>query len=669
MTFRRSIVWVLLGALAAGAGQAATWNVDNTVACNDSTCAPCCTIQGAVGKSSGGDIISVADGSYPENIDFRGMSSIGDITLQAASTPANVLVSPPTGHTVRHGDGHTNTVTIEGITFDSTEADKSCVYLDHAGDAVLRDVTANGCAYTAFLLDNTGSVTMEQCTANQSARTGIQVDGASEATLTGCTASSNAESGIKIINTAGSVTITNPTTNGNTDHGIDLDLDGPLTIQGATVTGSGGRGIWAYSRSTIEISSSVVSGGQEDGVRLETGGGSDLIDGVTLDGLQSDGNGLGSPGNGLYLTGVSGPVVVTDCIFDGNSSNGFEIVDSVLTDLEITGGHANSNTELGFEVRAAGNATVVGVEADSNSDGLFFAMTGTVTMADCGADGNQLGDGIRVEWLDPDTLDQVSITNCTANDNGLAGGGNGIYVKDVVGAVTIDGTTTNGNSRTNIRVDSTAGEVLISGCMASSGLEEGIKIDADVGPVTVESCTVDNNPLEGLLIRREDVDIETVTVTRNVFTNNGDSGVFLDDLAASGTYDVTCNDIVGNGHGLYLSAATTVDARYVWWGDASGPSGQGPGSGDTVFAELGGTILFAPWFTEPCAACVGVVNLTLANDSCIDTEAYEACYSITVGPNYGVYGPGGDLMLTAPLVHFEDGFFVGIDGSLTAGNP
>ena len=90
-------------------------------------------------------------------------------------------------------------------------------------------------------------------------------------------------------------------------------------------------------------------------------------------------------------------------------------------------------------------------------------------------------------------------------------------------------------------------------------------------------------------------------------------------------------------------------------------------SPEIVAAVPGGTVLFRPWYTEPCASCVGVANLTLSDDSCTDSESHEACVSITGGPNYGVYGPNGDLALSAKVIHFVDGFFVGIDGSLAAG--
>ncbi len=687
MAVRRVILWILLVVVATGAGWATTRIVDNTVTCDDTACAPCCTIQAAIGKSAGGDIVSVADGTYPETLDFRGMASIGDITVKAASTPGSVLVSsngndPAIHHQDQSPTLHMHTVTIEGITL-SSFSDEPCLWIGHAGETVLRDVTANNCDYTALLFKDdgsdgvTGDVTMERVTANNAAvKEGIRIEGGSSATsvtLTDCTTNSNPGAGVTVSNVAGAVQITNPTAENNGTQGIDLEISGPLTISGANITDNGREGIYALSTSTIEISSSVVTGSKNghEGVQLAGVDAVDTIDSVTLTGLQSNDN----EDNGVSLAFVGGPVTVTNCSFENNGSDGLDIWDSALGELMamgglvITGGHATGNDDRGYQVRATGDAAVDGAQADNNDDrGFFFELTGVVSFENCSASGNGLGDGIRVESFVSNNLDEVTITDCTANDNGLLDGGNGIYVKEVTGPVTIDGTTTNGNNRTNVRVDATAGEVMISDCTANSGLEEGIKIDADVGPVTIQNCTADGNTLEGFKIQKENVDLETITVTKNMVTNNGLTGVRLSNLAAMGTFDATCNDIVGNDSGMYHDSAVTVDARYVWWGDSSGPSGKGSGSGDTVWYEPGGSILFTPWFTEPCASCVGVVNLTLENDSCDSPETFEACYSITAGPNYGVYGPNGELTLTAPVVLLEDGFFIGVDGSLTAGN-
>ena len=178
-------------------------------------------------------MVSVAPGTYPENIDLRDMLSVGHITLEAASGPGTVLVSPVAGHTLRHGGSYSNTVWIDGISFASA-AGSSCVYLDHWGGAVLYDVDASNCGYTGILLDNTGNITMRRCTANSNARHGIQIDGASGVYMEDCTTNSNNMDGVLIINLDTMAELVNPTAVGNLEQGLDFDIDGDLIISGRT---------------------------------------------------------------------------------------------------------------------------------------------------------------------------------------------------------------------------------------------------------------------------------------------------------------------------------------------------------------------------------------------------------------------------------------------------
>lgn len=605
---RMSLTRILLGGLiilvGSGIGWAATVPVDEAhtllvnqahPSCSDSTCSPCCTIQGAVYFAFPDDVISVEPGTYAEQVDFRDMALVGDITLEALYGPGTVLVAPTTGHTLRHGDSYTNTVTIDGVDFSSATG-SACVYIDHQGDVVLTDVTANNCGYTAFVLDNTGSVTMERCTGNNSERIGIAIDGAASASLTDCTGSSNADSGI-VVYTTGNLDLVNPTAVGNTYDGISLVAVAPATVTDATVTDNDRDGIYVATSSTVTISNSTVSGSWAQGIDIEWYN-SDPVDGVTLTNVGVIDNGIDGVESGVRLREVTGPVLVTNCTFDNNGEDGFLSENSVLGDLEIFGGHANGNGDDGYDLRVTGNATVIGATANNNDEtGFVVEMPGTIFFQDCVANDNIDGSGFDLQWQDPDYLDGASVIDCTAHNNGLTGGGgNGIRVKHVVGPVTVVGARTNGNNRTGVRVDDTAGSVLVRRAESNFGLEEGFKIDADVGPVMVVDCVADGNVDEGLLINRETVDVESVSIRRNIFVNNGATGVDLPGLGGAGPFVARCNDIEGNAYGLYLDGPVTVDARNVWWGS---PSGPGPiGSGDGVYAEPGGTILHQPWLSQ-----------------------------------------------------------------------
>ena len=91
-----------------------------------------------------------------------------------------------------------------------------------------------------------------------------------------------------------------------------------------------------------------------------------------------------------------------------------------------------------------------------------------------------------------------------------------------------------------------------------------------------------------------------VTAVCSRFTNNNGSGVFVFN-SGQPTVQISSSALAGNGDaGLTNQNPAPVDARQNWWGDASGPSGIGPGSGDAVL----GNVLFDPWLPEDACTTV-----------------------------------------------------------------
>jgi hypothetical protein len=88
----------------------------------------------------------------------------------------------------------------------------------------------------------------------------------------------------------------------------------------------------------------------------------------------------------------------------------------------------------------------------------------------------------------------------------------------------------------------------------------------------------------------------TIDLAGEAITGHG-TGVYVEDLGVSSTssysVSVTDSDISGNtDYGVNNTVTTvTVDATGNWWGDPSGPSGVGPGTGDAVSANVD----YDPW--------------------------------------------------------------------------
>ncbi|MCK4658612.1 MAG: right-handed parallel beta-helix repeat-containing protein [Phycisphaerae bacterium] len=97
------------------------------------------------------------------------------------------------------------------------------------------------------------------------------------------------------------------------------------------------------------------------------------------------------------------------------------------------------------------------------------------------------------------------------------------------------------------------------------------------------------------------------------------------------------NSIHGNYWGLFYSADLTngVDAEGNWWGDASGPGGQGPGCGDGVSANVD----YSPW--------LGAMPGTSPMTRCTDDSIQDAIDASTNGDTINV--TAGTYDLSAPI--------------------
>lgn len=173
----------------------------------------------------------------------------------------------------------------------------------------------------------------------------------------------------------------------------------------------------------------------------------------------------------------------------------------------------------------------------------------------------------------------------------------------------------------------------------------GICISEKVGTstdITLVDITAEHNGRDGILVWTwyDYCSISDVTVIGGLFTNNGWAGIRVLNWPASGSKGgtvenvhiteaqiennpyigvwfelgysssdatssyVNYNNIEGNAnYGILNSGDGVLCGKCNWWGDISGPSGVGSGSGDPV----SDSVIYCPWLTDeyPYGDCIG----------------------------------------------------------------
>jgi len=107
---------------------------------------------------------------------------------------------------------------------------------------------------------------------------------------------------------------------------------------------------------------------------------------------------------------------------------------------------------------------------------------------------------------------------------------------------------------------------------------------------TIKNCIIRRSLSSGIhMSGSSSPDISCCDITENEYG--------IGNFSSSGSPNLTNNNIFGNfsfGIYNYSPGAITLNAINNWWGDASGPSGVGPGSGDAVSSD----VIYDPWLTE-----------------------------------------------------------------------
>ena len=324
-------------------------------------------------------------------------------------------------------------------------------------------------------------------------------------------------------------------------------------------------------------------------------------DNVTISNLTVDGN---NPSVTSSVTAGGSDIDARNGIIDNwplGVFNGFVVHDVTVKNVFLRGIYASSGGTFNFR-----DNTVTNVQADPSSVAIFnFLGSGVIK----GNNVSYANDAISSNWSAGTQFLNNTITHSgggvhTDNAGSVAGntpdlisgnkvsscapGGYGVYSFVPYLSPTIQNNTISGCTVALAAFgDATTGVTTNFQNNTATGLGAGV---AGTVGAYITSDTLGYGPMP-----------VSASLTGNRISKY-ETGVQIVETAANlTTATVNRNSISGNRTGLTTNAIATIDATCNWWGAANGPSGAGPGSGDTVSPN----VTFTPWLRSPNlnAAC------------------------------------------------------------------
>lgn len=341
--------------------------------------------------------------------------------------------------------------------------------------------------------------------------------------------------GITVISSANDMRIESNQAYGNGGRGIRVSGSAWVGLFNNSAHDNGGEGILLLARDGGWSYAHV----QDNQVQNNGGSGiySSMNDGQLRDNAVTD-NG----GHGIHLEKNQGWSQMWANAISGNGGDG----------IHINRGHVGDNTisgNAGSGIIVEGDAWITGNTVSSNGQhGVLVGNWAEIRNNTISGNG---GDGLRVGPGAASVLDNT-IQNNSGKGVALVGG---------------DGSRVAGNT-------------------IADNDDHGIFSDTSNNLISANQIT---NNKDGIWVEGDNNQILANTIQGNV---SAASGIHL--TASAEGNQVHYNNIAGNStHGVFKEGLPPVDASNNWWGDPSGPSVAGPGTGDAVNEN----VLFAPWLS------------------------------------------------------------------------
>jgi len=368
-------------------------------------------------------------------------------------------------------------------------------------------------------------------------------------------------------------------------------------------------------------------------------------------GLDASGHeplGLDSFSAQVYIDGTASGVIV------GTDGDG---VDDVGERNVFGAGGAAVQIDDNNDSVVAGNFFGIAADGETAIDAGHILVNSSSSGNLIGTNEDGVSDGVETNYFGSNK--SISLQADTGVDNQVVGNVFGLTPAGteagIVSAIAIKevGAANTGYEVRNNTIASSNSGIDVTGDPGASVLITGNVIGADT-----EGAPAGNNT--GVVLRGSGSHV----VADNDILNSNSRGIHLQDTASFDTGS-TGNCLVGNKGGVVNETGSQVVFESNWWGRVDGPSGEGPGTGDTVGIDVD----FEPWTTVVPARCnrapeVMEGELSVAEDASIgetvgtvdasDPDGTALDYAITDGDSSGDFSVESDGTITvARALDFE----------------
>ena len=390
------------------------------------------------------------------------------------------------------------------------------------------------------------------------------------------------------------------------------------------------------------------------------------IDGVTYYGLIQDAIDAASNGDTIIVADGDYPEdIATNGLTDltiksVNGSGSTTITGQTGVTIEVKEGSNNftlGGPGAGFTVNGSTGASttflfqITNGESGVTIEGNTFDTTGDasqgISVGAAGATDLTISNNTFIAESGDGSIWGPNVVDVTVSTNTLSGGSYAIQFSGVTGTSTISNNTISGYTG--------SGAIVISNGAGTSGLT--------ISGNTISSCSNGVYLVEYCAQGTPD-NMTTVTVTKNKISGSTNDAVKVGDgtHVIASNFDIHYNSFSGStGYGLNNQHTSEgVDARFNWWGDASGPE-QATTNTTATGDEVTNNVDYSPWW--------GASYLTgTAPNIAFAPHPWDWHVNETGGSSLDAIQEGIDVALEGDTVTVHDGTYnenIVIDKSLT----